>query len=89
MIISQPARKGKKKDANTGAKRETKSVFGASPSTMRGLFEASLNTMFLFRRRNNENSERDALRHDVISFGVEPLTKRSQGKALLSAAATV
>ena len=33
--------------------------------------------------------ERDVLRHDVISFGVEPLTKRSQGEALLSAAATV
>ena len=30
--------------------------------------------------------ERDVLRHDVILFGVEPLTKRSQGVALLSAA---
>ena len=28
------------------------------------------------------------LGHDVILFGVEPLTKRSQGAALLSAAAT-
>ena len=27
-----------------------------------------------FRRRNYENFERDVLRHDVISFGVEPLT---------------
>ena len=45
--------------------------------------------MFLFRRRSNEQLERDVLRHDVISFGVEPLTKRSQGEALLSAAATV
>ena len=35
---------------------------------------ASLNTPFLFRRRPNENSERDALRHDAHSFGVEPLT---------------
>ena len=42
--------------------------------------------MSLFRRRSNENSERDVLRHDVISFEVEPLTKRSQGEALLSAA---
>ena len=42
--------------------------------------------MFLFRRRSNEQLERDVLRHDVISFGVEPLTKRSQGEALLSAA---
>ena len=37
---------------------------------------------------DNEQLERDVLRHDVISFGVEPLTKRSQGEALLSAAAT-
>ena len=43
------------------------------------LFEVSLSTMFLFRRRSNEQLERDVLRHDVISFGVEPLTKRSQG----------
>ena len=28
---------------------------------------------------DNEQLERDVLRHDVISFGVEPLTKRSQG----------
>ena len=35
---------------------------------------------------DNEQLERDVLRHDVISFGVEPLTKRSQGEALLSAA---
>ena len=41
--------------------------------------------MYLFRRRNNEQHERDVLRHDVILFGVEPLTKRSQGEALLSA----
>ena len=45
--------------------------------------------MYLFRKRNNEQHERDVLRHDVILFGVEPLTKRSQGGALLSAAATV
>ena len=35
---------------------------------------------------DNEQLERDVLRHDVISFEVEPLTKRSQGEALLSAA---
>ena len=28
---------------------------------------------------DNEQLERDVLRHDVISFEVEPLTKRSQG----------
>ena len=68
MIISQPAREGKKKDES--------------------LTERRLNPMLLFRRRSNENSERDVLRPDVILFGVEPLTKRSQGVALLSAAAT-
>ena len=36
-------------------------------------FRASSGTTTLIRRRNNENSERDVLRHDVISFGVEPL----------------
>ena len=36
--------------------------------------QASSSTPFLFRRRFNEHSERDALRHDVISFEVEPLT---------------
>ena len=30
--------------------------------------------MFLFRRRNNKNPERDVLRHDAYLFGVEPLT---------------
>ena len=53
------------------------------------LFVAYLSTMYLFRRRNHAPLERDVLRHDVISFGMEPLTKRSQGEALLSAAATV
>ena len=48
-----------------------------------------METMVLFRRRNNETSERDVLRHDAHLFEVEPLTKRSQGVALLSAAATV
>ena len=47
---------------------------------------APLSTTFLFRKRNNENFERDVARPDIISFEVEPLTKRSQGKALLSAA---
>ena len=50
---------------------------------------ASQGTMFLIRRRFNEQLERDVLRHDAHLFGVEPLTKRSQGEALLSAAATV
>ena len=50
---------------------------------------ASQGTMFLIRRRFNEQLERDVLRHDARLFGVEPLTKRSQGVALLSAAATV
>ena len=40
---------------------------------------ASSSPIFLFRGRNTENSERDVLRPDVILFGVEPLTKRSQG----------
>ena len=40
------------------------------------------------RLRFNEQLERAVLRPDVISFEVEPLTKRSQGGALLSAAAT-
>ena len=48
-----------------------------------------MNTTVLFRRRNSEQPERGVLRSDVILFGVEPLTKRSQGEALLSAAATV
>ena len=39
------------------------------------LFGACLNTMFLFRRRSNENFERDVPRSDVISFGVEPLRR--------------
>ena len=43
------------------------------------LVRACLSAMALFRRRFNENSERDVLRPDVILFGVEPLTKRSQG----------
>ena len=43
------------------------------------LVRASLNTPSLIRRRSHEQHERDVLRHDVISFGVEPLTKRSQG----------
>ena len=60
----------------------------ASPSKTRSLFGASLSTMFIFRGRSNEQHERDVLRPDVISFEVEPLTKRSQGEALLSAAAT-
>ena len=30
--------------------------------------------MYLFRRRNNEQHERDVLRHDAYLFGVEPLT---------------
>ena len=47
---------------------------------------APLSTTFLFRKRNNENFERDVARPDIISFEVEPLTKRSQGKVLLSAA---
>ena len=38
------------------------------------LFEVSLSTMFLFRRRSNEQLERDVLRHDVVLFGVEPPT---------------
>ena len=50
---------------------------------------ASQGTMFLIRRRFNEQLERDVLRYDARLFGVEPLTKRSQGVALLSAAATV
>ena len=45
-----------------------------------------MNTTVLFRRRNSEQPERGVLRSDVILFGVEPLTKRSQGEALLSAA---
>ena len=36
------------------------------------LDRAFLSTTFLFRRRSNENYERDVPRHDVISFGVEP-----------------
>ena len=64
-------------------------VWAGVPEYDAHLFEVSLSTMFLFRRRSNEQLERDVLRHDVISFGVEPLTKRSQGEALLSAAATV
>ena len=64
------------------------SVYAPPPDG--GLFLAlhpneSVSRRTLFRRRNNENPERDVLRHDVISFGVEPLTKRSQGVALLSA----
>ena len=35
---------------------------------------ACLSAMALFRRRSNEQLERDVLRHDVILFGVEPLT---------------
>ena len=35
---------------------------------------ASPSTMSLSRRRNNENSECDVLRHDAHLFGVEPLT---------------
>ena len=39
------------------------------------MFErASLSTMSLFRRRSNEQHERDVLRHDARLFGVEPLT---------------
>ena len=38
-----------------------------------------MNTMFFFRRRNNAQLESDVLRHDAYLFGVEPLTKRSQG----------
>ena len=49
---------------------------------------ASPSTPFLFRRRSHENSARDVLRQDARLFEVEPLTKRSQGEALLSAAAT-
>ena len=48
--------------------------------------ETSPSTTALFRRQSNENPAHDILRHDVILFGVEPLTKRSQGEALLSAA---
>ena len=47
---------------------------------------AYMSTPSLFRRRNSEQPERGVLRSDVILFGVEPLTKRSQGEALLSAA---
>ena len=38
------------------------------------LESAHLNTMSLFRRRFNEHSEHDVLRHDAHLFGVEPLT---------------
>ena len=36
--------------------------------------KACLSTAVLFRRRNNEQHERDVLRHDAYLFGVEPLT---------------
>ena len=45
---------------------------------------ASLSTPFVFRRRNNENSERDVLRHDAHLFGVEPLTNAHLLGACLS-----
>ena len=45
---------------------------------------ASPSTMSLFRRRNNENSERDVLRHDAYLFGVEPLTNAHLFEASLS-----
>ena len=40
---------------------------------------ASSSPIFLFRGRNTENSERDVLRPDVISFGVEPPSQTFTG----------
>ena len=45
---------------------------------------ACLSAMALFRRRSNEQLERDVLRHDVILFGVEPLTNAHSFGASLS-----
>ncbi len=47
----------------------------------RVLFELDLP---IFRRRNNENHERDVLRPDAHSFGVEPLTNAHSFGASLS-----
>ena len=43
------------------------------------LDRACLSSTSLFRRRFNENSERDVLRHDVILFGVEPPSQTFTG----------
>ena len=45
---------------------------------------ASSGTMSLFRRRANEQHERDVLRHDVILFGAEPLTNAHSFGACLN-----
>ena len=49
----------------------TRSCFGRINEQ---LDKACLSTTVLFRRRNNEQHERDVLRHDAYLFGVEPLT---------------
>ena len=47
---------------------------GGCPRASNKLDRASPNTLALFRRRSNEQHERDVLRHDARLFGVEPLT---------------
>ena len=55
-----------------------------TPSGNAHLFEACLSTTALFRRRSNEQLERDALRPDAHLFEVEPLTNAHSFGACLN-----